>query len=321
MIIVTGGAGFIGSATIAQLNANGVQDILVVDELGKDNKWKNLSGLCFMDYLEKEDFLEAVLQDELGEVDAIIHLGACSDTTEADASYLIHNNFEYSKVLISYASTHQVRMIYASSAATYGDGEQGFTDREEDIDRLRPLNMYGYSKQMLDQWVYHQNLMDEVVSLKYFNVFGPNESHKGDMRSMVNKAYFQINNTGSVNLFKSHREGYKDGEEKRDYIYVKDAVKMTLFFLDHRDVGGIYNIGTGEAHSWNDLMAAIFKAMNKVSQINFIDMPNSIRDQYQYFTEADISKIRATGYQEPMMSLEKAVEDYVKNYLETGAYL
>ncbi len=321
MIVVTGGAGFIGSATVWQLNQQGEDNIVIVDELQSSDKWKNLCSLKFKDYFEKDVFLKLLFDQKIPNIDAIIHLGACSSTTERDASYLVNNNFTYSKTLISYALENDIRMIYASSAATYGNGEQGYTDDESHIDLFRPLNMYGYSKQMLDLWAYHNNILDQVVSLKYFNVFGPNEYHKGDMRSMVHKAVGQILDEGSVKLFKSYRPDYKDGEQKRDFVYVKDAVKMTLHFLEKRDVGGIFNIGTGEVQSWNALMMAIFEACGKPVQIEYIDMPDLIRDQYQYFTQAAMTKIEQAGYQQPCMTLLESVKDYVQNYILKEAYL
>jgi len=322
MILVTGGAGFIGSALIAELNARGYDDIFVVDILGKDERWKNLRHLRFSDYMESEDFIEMVSDSEVDlDVDAIVHLGACSDTTERDCSYLVRNNYEFSKLLAGWALEIGARFVYASSAATYGDGAQGFDDDEDRIQELVPLNMYGYSKHMFDLWCKRQGLLDKFVGVKYFNVFGPNEYHKGDMRSFVLKAYEQINATGRVKLFKSHRDDYADGGQLRDFIYVRDAVAMTLFFLERPDTAGLYNIGTGKARSWNDLAGAVFGAMDKPVNIEYIDMPEILRDKYQYFTQADISKLREAGYEEPTISLEESVEDYVRNYLGKEAYL
>jgi ADP-L-glycero-D-manno-heptose 6-epimerase len=255
------------------------------------------------------------------DVDAIIHLGACSDTTERDCSYLVRNNYEFSKLLAGWAMEIGARFIYASSAATYGDGAQGFEDDDDRLQELVPLNMYGYSKQMFDLWCKRQGLLDKFVGMKYFNVFGPNEYHKGDMRSFVLKAYQQINATGGVKLFKSHRDDYTDGGQLRDFIYVRDAVAMTLFFLERPDTAGIYNVGTGKARSWNDLAGAVFRAMDKPVNIEYIDMPEILRDKYQYFTQADISKLREAGYEEPAIPLEESVNDYVRNYLRKEAYL
>ncbi len=374
MIIVTGGAGFIGSALIAALNnpqssRGPITDILVVDELSSDEKWRNLSALgdSFADYVEKDDFLEMVVEDKLpNRVEAVIHLGACTSTTETNASYLIKNNYEYSKLLAQWATDNNIRFIYASSAATYGDGSAGFSDDEEKIEGLRPLNMYGYSKHLFDLWAHKAGLLrkpvppqdvapaipaasrqsaaEGIVGLKYFNVFGPNEYHKGDMRSFVLKAFEQIKTTGKVRLFKSYKDEYADGQQVRDFIYVKDAVDMTLFFLDNPKTNGLFNIGTGKARTWNDLAKAVFTAMGSPREINlnkqshkasvessisrgkkpsieYIDMPESIRNQYQYFTQAEMNKLRKAGYKKQTTSLEDAIKDYVQNYLQKDKYL
>ncbi len=322
MIIVTGGAGFIGSALVAGLNARGCDEVLIVDVLGEDEKWKNLRGLRFMDYIEADEFFDMLTAGRMDwPVEAIVHLGACSSTTETDASYLVRNNYNTSKVLAGFAVDQGVRFVYASSAATYGDGTQGFVDDETRLDDLRPLNMYGYSKHLFDLWARRSGLLEHIVGLKYFNVFGPNEYHKGPMRSFVLKAYEQIRDRGRVGLFKSYRPDYGDGEQRRDFLYVKDAVAMTLFFLDRPDLVGLYNIGTGRARSWNELVKAVFAAMDRPTAIDYIDMPEEIRDQYQYFTEADMTKLRDAGYDEPISSLEAAVTDYVQGYLTEERYL
>jgi ADP-L-glycero-D-manno-heptose 6-epimerase len=322
MYIVTGGAGFIGSAIIAGLNNRGIDDILVVDELGCEQKWENLRNLSFADYVEKGDFLDMVLEGKIAPpIKAVFHMGACSSTTETDASYLIKNNYEYTKLLAQWATGTKIRFIYASSAATYGDGLQGFDDNEAKLESLRPLNMYGYSKQLFDLWARRAGLLKEIVGLKYFNVFGHNEYHKADMRSFVLKAFEQINATGKVRLFKSHNPDYNDGEYVRDFIYVKDAVEMTLFFLDNPNLAGIYNIGTGKARTWNDLVKAVFAALDKKQKIEYIEMPESIRNQYQYFTQAEMSKLNNTGYEKQTTSLEDAIEDYIQNYLLKDKYL
>jgi ADP-L-glycero-D-manno-heptose 6-epimerase len=322
MIIVTGGAGFIGSTLIAALNKRQITDILVVDELGTDQKWKNLLNLSFTDYVEKDDFLEMVIEDKLdSSIDAVFHLGACSDTTETNASYLIKNNYEYSKLLAQWATDADIRFIYASSAATYGDGSAGFSDDQEKIEILRPLNMYGYSKHLFDLWARRTGLLKKIVGLKYFNVFGPNEYHKGDMRSFVIKAFEQITSTGKVRLFKSYKSEYADGEQSRDFIYVKDAVDMTLFFYENPGINGLFNIGSGKARTWNDLVKAVFAAMGKEPNIEYIEMPEPIRNQYQYYTCADITNLRKAGYSKKTTSLEEAITDYVQNYLQKGAYL
>jgi len=322
MIIVTGGAGFIGSALIAALNKRQIADILVVDELDSDEKWKNLRNLSFADYVEKDDFLEMVLENKISPpIEAVFHLGACTSTTETNASYLIKNNYEYTKLLAQWATDADVRFIYASSAATYGDGSAGFSDDEGQIDKLRPLNMYGYSKQLFDLWARRAGLLKKIVGLKYFNVFGPNEYHKADMRSFVLKAFEQITTKGKVGLFKSYKPKFKDGEQKRDFIYVKDAADMTLFFLDNPRLTGLFNIGTGKARTWNDLVKAVFTAMGKEPKIEYIEMPESIRSQYQYFTEADIAKLHKASYNKEITSLEDAIKDYVQNYLQKNGYL
>ncbi len=322
MILVTGGAGFIGSAIIAALNERGIDDILVVDMLGKDARWKNLRGLAFADYMEADDFSAMAADPDLElEVEAIIHMGACSDTTETDCSYLVKNNYEFSKLLAGWALENEAQFIYASSAATYGDGAQGFADDEAAIETLRPLNMYGYSKQLFDLWCKRQGLLSRFVGLKYFNVYGPNEYHKAGMRSFVIKAYEQILATGGVKLFKSHRADYADGEQVRDFVYVRDAVAMTLFFLERPELGGLYNVGTGAARSWNDLAKAVFAAMGREVTIEYIPMPDELQGKYQYFTQAEMGKLRAAGYEKAPTPLEEAVSDYVQHYLSRDAHL
>jgi ADP-L-glycero-D-manno-heptose 6-epimerase len=251
----------------------------------------------------------------------IIHLGACSATTERDASYLIRNNFEYSRKAALFAREQGARFIYASSAATYGDGELGFSDDETRLTKLRPMNMYGYSKQLFDLWAQQQGLLTELVGLKYYNVYGPNEQHKGEMRSLVQKAFEQISETGRLKLFKSHRPDYGDGEQVRDFVYVKDAAAMTLHFLDNREAAGIFNVGGGSTASWNRLATAVFNAMDLPVAIDYIDMPESIRNTYQYHTCAETQKIRQTGYTAATLSLEAAVSDYIRNYLIPNKHL
>jgi ADP-L-glycero-D-manno-heptose 6-epimerase len=317
-ILVTGGAGFIGSALVWALNQRGVTDIVVSDFLGSDEKWQNLVPLKYADYVEAD-----VLRNRLagkstafGKISAVFHLGACSATTERNAAYLVDNNYAYTKELAGWALASGARFIYASSAATYGDGAQGMDDRSGDITRLRPLNMYGYSKHLFDLHAQREGWLERIVGVKYFNVFGPNEDHKGDMRSLVNKAYRQILATGRVGLFKSHHPDYKDGEQMRDFLYVKDAVQMTLHFAEAAtNVGGLYNLGSGEANTWLSLTRAIFAALEREPAIDFIDMPEALRGKYQYYTRADISKLRSTGFERPMTSLTDAVRDYVQNYL------
>jgi len=321
MIVITGAAGFIGSALVWRLNQLGKNNIIIVDELGKDEKWKNLVNLDFEDFINKNLFIEKIETGLDFKVDAIIHMGANSSTTEKDADYLMINNFEYTKKLALYSVTKNIRFIYASSAATYGDGSLGFDDEDETNKTLRPLNMYGYSKNIFDFWALKKNMLDKIVGIKYFNVFGPNEYHKADMRSVVHKAYEQIRDTGSVKLFKSRNNDYKDGEQKRDFIYVKDAVDMTLHFMDHKNNNGLYNVGSGKARTWNDLVAALFDALGKPTNIEYIDLPDHLADKYQYFTEAKLNKIKKAGYSQQISSLEESVTDYVKNYLVPGKYL
>jgi len=322
MIIVTGAAGFIGSALVAGLNRKGLSDIIIVDRLGTDERWKNLVGLDFADYIDADDFLEMVETDSIDfPIEAIIHMGACSATTETDAAYLAKNNYEYTKVMAGLALETKARFIYASSAATYGDGENGFEDNHEKLETLKPLNMYGYSKHMFDLWAKRNDLLGEIVGLKYFNVFGPNEYHKAEMRSFAMRSFEQISDTEKVKLFKSYHPDYPDGKQVRDFLYVKDAVDMTLFFLDNPKANGIFNIGSGSTNSWIDLAEAAFAAMNKKSNIEFIEMPESLRDKYQYFTQANISKIRAASYKQKITSLEDSVKDYIQNYLAKNQYL
>ncbi|MHC4622356.1 MAG: ADP-glyceromanno-heptose 6-epimerase [Planctomycetota bacterium] len=322
MLVVTGGAGFIGSALIAGLNKRGITDILVVDELGTDQRWKNLVTLTFADYVEKDDFLQMVLAGKVpSDIEAVLHMGACTDTTESDASFLIKNNYEYTKLLAQWATDADVRFVYASSAATYGDGSEGFSDNEQEIQELRPLNMYGYSKQLFDLWARRTALLKKIVGLKYFNVFGPNEYHKGQMRSFVLKAFEQINARGWVGLFNSYNPQYADGEYVRDFIYAKDAVDMTLFFLDNPKLAGLYNVGTGKARTWNDLVKAVFAAMGRKCSIKYVEMPESLRNQYQYFTQADIAKLRNAGYKKETTPLEGAIREYVQKYLVESKHL
>ena len=322
MIIVTGGAGFIGSALIWELNRRGVSDIIVVDHLGTAEKWKNLVPLHFNDYIEKDVFIEKAISSVLKhKIEAVLHMGACSSTTEHDASYLIQNNFEYTKRLCAACMRKNIRFIYASSAATYGDGSFGYSDDESQLEWLRPLNMYGYSKHLFDLWAQRHKLLGKITGLKFFNIFGPNEYHKEDMRSMVIKAVEQIRSTGAVRLFKSDKAQYKDGEQVRDFLYVKDAVELSLFFLDNPQVSGIFNIGSGKASTWNELAEAVFSAMGTKKNIIYIDMPEPLKDKYQYHTMADISKLRRAGCGLKVTPLEEAVRDYVANYLLTGSRL
>lgn len=315
--IVTGGAGFIGSNLVRALNDRGVTDILVVDELDDETgKARNLADLRYVDYRHKTAFREDVLAGRVPAPTTVFHLGACSSTTATDEAYLEDNNTGYTRDLCEWCRSQGSRFIYASSAATYGDGSQGYSDGDALTPHLRPLNPYGWSKQRLDLWALENGALNDVVGIKYFNVYGPREDHKGDMRSLVRKAYRQIKTTGHLNLFRSHRPAYGDGEQKRDFVYVRDAVAVTLFFHDRPDVGGLFNCGTGEARTWLDLAHAIFAAMEREPDIRFIDIPEHIRDKYQYFTEADMDKLHAAGYAAPFTAIEDGVRDYVRNYLD-----
>lgn len=314
-VLVTGGAGFIGSALIWGLNRLGCERITVADFLGTTEKWRNLVPLRFADYLEADDLEEAVAEDALGAFDYVFHLGACSSTTERDAEYLLRNNYAFAQALAAWALALGARFIFASSAATYGDGSRGMADGSDGLDRLRPLNMYGYSKHLFDLWAWRQGLLEQLIGLKYFNVFGPNEDHKDDMRSMVHRAHGQIRETGVIRLFKSYRDDYADGEQRRDFLYVKDAVAMTLHLGRAPGAGGLYNIGSGRARTWLDLARAVFAALGQEPRIEFIEMPAALRDKYQYFTQADIGRLRAAGYDREITSLEAAVDDYVRVYL------
>ena len=314
-IIVTGGAGFIGSNLVAALNVRGHEDILVVDSLGKSDKWRNLVGLSFTEYVDKDRFRETVASGAQPPPKVLFHLGACSTTTEKDADYLADNNYRYTIELCRWALQHGTRFIYASSAATYGDGSLGYSDDPSLLPRLKPLNMYAMSKHMFDLWALRHGLLDRIVGLKYFNVYGPGEYHKSDMRSVVIKAYEQIRDGGTVRLFKSYREDYADGEQLRDFLYVKDAVDVTIFFMDHTDKNGIFNVGSGRARTWNDLALAVFSAMQRKPSIEYIDMPPGLSAKYQYRTEADISRLRKAGYSREFISLEDGINDYITNYL------
>lgn len=314
-VVVTGGAGLIGSAIIWALNARGIDDIIVVDRLDKSEKWKNLVPLRYRDYFDADDFENRVLSRDstLAGVSTVFHLGACSSTTETDSAFLMRNNFQYTKNVAHWAVEQGVRFLYASSAATYGALERNLRD-DTDLNTLRPLNMYAYSKHLFDLYARDHGLLPHMAGLKYFNVFGPNEQHKADMRSLVDKAFHQIRDTGTIRLFKSHRSDYGDGEQQRDFIYVKDAVAMTLHVAEDGS-NGLFNIGSGIAHTWLDLVRPIFGAMNVDEHIEFIDMPVSLRQKYQYCTIATIERLCNTGYDAQITPLADAVDDYVRNYL------
>jgi ADP-L-glycero-D-manno-heptose 6-epimerase len=315
-ILVTGGAGLIGSAIVWELNRRGWTNILVSDRLRSSEKWKNLAPLRFRDYVEADDLTSRIQQypGQFSDVKTIFHLGACSATTEKDAAYLIRNNYEYTKMLAHFAMAAHRRFLYASSAATYGALEKNL--REDLPSRsLRPLNMYGYSKHLFDLYAEQQGFLPDVTGLKYFNVFGPNEAHKGDMRSVVHKSFGQIRDSGRVSLFKSYRSEFKHGYQRRDFLYVKDAARITVFLAEHVDGGGLFNVGSGIASTWVELTNAIFAALAQEPNIEFIEMPEHLRGKYQYQTKADISKLLAAGYEHGFTPLADAVNDYVENYL------
>lgn len=313
MIIITGAAGFIGSCVVSKLNQEGIRDVILVDVLRENDKWKNLRHLDFYDYLDRAQLLE-YLQGAKG-IEAIIHMGACSSTTERNAAYLMENNYRYTLQLAEFAIQKNIRFIYASSAATYGSGEQGYEDDESQIHKLQPLNMYGYSKQAFDLKARREGWFSKIAGLKFFNVYGPNEYFKDDMSSVVFKAFNQLKKQGFVNLFKSHRPDFKDGEQLRDFVYVKDAVEIIYFLLKNPQINGLFNLGTGQARSFKDLVTVAFSAMGLAPDIRYIDMPEAIRDRYQYFTEAKIDKLRRSGYDKPFHPLEVGIKDYVWNYL------
>lgn len=321
-VLLTGGAGFIGSALIWELNRQGIDDIVVSDRLGTGEKWRHLVPLRFRDYMEADE-LEEILQErpaKLNDIGTIFHLGACSSTTEIDATYLIKNNFGFTKMLAEWAAAGGRRFVYASSGATYGSREHGL---REDLDpaELRPLNKYGFSKHVFDVWAARNGLLDRIVGIKYFNVYGPNEEHKGDMRSVVHKAYESIVREGVVRLFKSYRPEIRDGEQTRDFIYVKDAVAMTAHLASTPSANGLFNVGSGAARTWIDLATAVFSALGKPPRIEFIEMPETLRGRYQYATEASIGRLRASGYDRVMTSLEDGIADYVRVYLVPGLRL
>ena len=318
--VVTGGAGFIGSNLVQALNRRGVTEIFVVDHLDDadpDNQAKqaNLDRLRFREYLDKAEFRERFREDRFPAVQGVFHLGACSSTTETDEAYLDDNNTLYTQELCRWSLRTGARFVYASSAATYGDGSKGYSDDDRVTPTLAPLNLYGWSKQRFDLWAFETGAIDRIAGLKYFNVYGPGEDHKGDMRSLVNKAYHQIMKEGEISLFRSHRPEYQDGRQERDFVHVDDAVAVTLFFYDHPEISGLFNCGTGKARTWLDLAGAIFAALDRTPNIHFVDMPEAIRDKYQYHTQADMTKLGRAGYTQPFASIEEGVRRYVQDYL------
>jgi ADP-L-glycero-D-manno-heptose 6-epimerase len=317
MIIVTGGAGFIGTNVVKALNDLDRSDILVVDKLRSGDKWKNLRYIEFKDFIDKDEFLawlEVATPAQVSKIDAIVHMGACSATTEKDADYLMHNNTKYTKALYLFCKQHRIPFIYASSAATYGAGEKGYDDSVFD---LMPLNMYGYSKKLFDDFVIaNHDGSFQCVGLKFFNVYGPYEYHKGSMASVIYHSYNQINSEGVVKLFKSDVDTISDGEQSRDFVYVKDVAQIVVFFLQHKELSGIFNVGTGIARSFNDLARATFAAMGKDEAIFYVDMPHHLKGKYQNFTQAKMRKLESVGYNKPFHTLEHGVADYVKNHLD-----
>jgi ADP-L-glycero-D-manno-heptose 6-epimerase len=319
--IVTGGAGFIGSCIVWKLNQMGVDDILIVDRLDNSGKWRNLVGKKFDDYMDADELLPALQQDMLGnDIEAIIHMGANSSTVGTDADEYMRNNYQYTRALAEHCVDKNVRFIYASSAATYGDGSLGFSDDDNVTPSLKPLNVYGYSKQLFDLWVLKHKLQFSFVGLKFFNVFGPNEYHKADMMSLICKRFDSVARDKRISLFKSYHPDYQDGEQKRDFIYVKDVADIIASFIERPDTAGIFNVGTGVAQSWNDIARAMFKALDISGQIDYIEMPEILRDKYQYFTQADMGKLRAAGYKKPFTPLDDAVRDYA-GYLKDKSCL
>jgi ADP-L-glycero-D-manno-heptose 6-epimerase len=316
MIVVTGGAGFIGSALVAKLNGEGIKDIIVVDSLGHEQKWQNLNGKKFYDYYHKSRFLNLIEEDALDfNVDCVVHMGACSTTTATDAEYVMSNNYAYTKVIADWALDNGARFIYASSAATYGDGSLGYEDTESIVSSLKPLNLYGFSKNAFDICACDTKAIEHMVGLKFFNVYGPNEYHKGDQASIAFKGYDEIKKSGAIKLFKSHNSNYKDGEFYRDFVYVKDCVDVINWLINNKSVNGLYNLGTGKASTWNQLAKSLFAAMKLPENIQYIPMPEKLQNQYQYFTEAKMDKLAKAGCPIKMRTIEAGIEDYVSNHL------
>lgn len=320
MIVVTGAAGFIGSNMLARLNDEGYSDIVVVDEFSRQDKNRNLEGKKYLHQIHRDEFLNW-LQNNGRQLEAFFHLGARTDTTEMDKNIFDRLNLNYSKEVWDLCTTYHIPLIYASSAATYGGGEQGYKDDHNLVYDLEPMNPYGESKNEFDKWVLQQSEKPPFwAGIKFFNVYGANEYHKGRMASVIFHAFNQISETGKMKLFRSHRSDYRDGEQLRDFIYVKDVVDVLSFLMEQDIDSGIYNLGTGKARTFNDLVKSVFYAMGKEENIEYIDTPEDIRDKYQYFTEADMQKLRSAGYDESFRSLENGIYDYVVNYLIPGKY-
>ncbi len=322
MIVITGGAGFIGSNLVAGLQDKGLNDLVVCDWLGNQDKWQNLAKRELRDIIAPERLFE-YLDKHAGEIKAIFHMGAISSTVETDCDLIIDTNFYLSRELWKWCAEHGVRLIFASSAATYGDGEVGFTDFEDpdNLSKLRPLNPYGWSKHLFDRRISRivtdksETCPPQWAGLKFFNVYGPNEYHKGGQMSVACKLYPQVIAGAAAKLFKSHDPDYEDGGQLRDFIYVGDCVSVMLWLYDHPEVSGLFNVGTGKARSFKDLAEAVFKAVDMKPKIQYIDMPQELRGKYQYFTEANMTKLRAVGYDKPFTELEEGVRQYVQDYM------
>jgi ADP-L-glycero-D-manno-heptose 6-epimerase len=320
VILLTGAAGFIGSYMLGYLNKKGFTNIIIVDDFSEEDKWFNFDSKSFTAKVEREE-LFSWLQSTGQHIDAVYHLGARTDTTEFDYSIHERLNVQYSKAIWNYCVANTIPLIYASSAATYGSGELGYKDDHAIVSQLQPLNPYGISKNEFDKWALQQDKQPPFwAGVKFFNVYGPNEYHKGRMASVIFHAYNQIKKTGKVKLFRSHKPEFKDGEQLRDFIYVEDVAAVCYWLLENKPAPGLYNVGTGKARTFNDQVTAIFTSLGLAPQIEYIDTPEDIRDKYQYFTEADMNKLQAAGYNQPFFSLEAGVKDYVTNYLQRKAY-
>lgn len=320
MVVVTGAAGFIGSCLVSRLNADGQEDLILVDDFSEEAKNQNLLGKKFIERIDREEFI-SWFKVHAHEIKTVFHIGARTDTTEFDKSIFDKLNLNYSKAIWKVCTENQIPLIYASSAATYGLGEFGYNDDHAITSKLKPLNPYGESKNDFDKWALEQKQFPpHWYGLKFFNVYGPNEFHKGRMASVIFQAFHQISASGSMKLFRSHHANFKDGEQLRDFIYVKDVVEVCLFLQKNIPVSGLYNLGTGKSRSFLDLAKNTFQAMGKEEKISFIDTPLDIRDNYQYFTEANMSKLKNVGYKKDFYSLENGIADYVQNYLKEKRY-